>query len=123
MSNKHGQADNGLHARLAIDTYRDVKHTNLASHGLRRDTTAANAAPFTDLATLKAERDAAIADYVAALTAADDAYRAALRNLTNDSGNHAALRAGVVYDAARNAARAAMLADRAAAIAEQETPR
>ncbi len=78
---------------------------------------------MSDLETLRAERDAAIADYVAALAAADDAYRAALRNLTNDSGNYAALRVGVVYDAARNAAHASMLAARAAAIAEQETLR
>ena len=105
-----------------------------------------------DLETRIAERDAAIADYAAALTAADVAYRAALRNLTNDSGHYAATRAGVVLDAARDAARATiladraawlasegeyhevfsaayeaarttMLADRAAAIAEQETPR
>ena len=75
-----------------------------------------------DLKTRIAERDAAIADYAAALTAADAAYRAALRNLTNDSGHYAATRAGVVLDAARDAARATILADRAAAIAEQETP-
>ena len=78
---------------------------------------------MTDLETRIAERDAAIADYVAALAAADIAYRAALRNLTNDSGNHAALRAGVVYDAAYNAARAVLLAARAAAIAEQDNSR
>jgi hypothetical protein len=76
-----------------------------------------------DLETRIAERDAAIAAYAAALTAADVAYRAALRNLTGDSGHYAATRAGVVLDAARDAARATMLADRAAAIAEQETPR
>ena len=77
---------------------------------------------MTELEKLKAEQDAAIADYAAALTAADVAYRAALRNLTNDSGHYAATRAGVVLDAARDAARATILADRAAAIAEQETP-
>lgn len=75
-----------------------------------------------DLETRIAERDAAIADYAAALTAADVAYRAALRNLTNDSGHYAATRAGVVFEVARDAARATILADRAAAIAEQETP-
>ena len=78
---------------------------------------------MTDLETRIAERDAAITDYAAAITAADAAYRAALRNLTNDSGHYAATRAGVVLEAARDAARATRLADRAAAIAEQETPR
>jgi hypothetical protein len=75
-----------------------------------------------DLETRIAERDAAIADYAAALTAADVAYRAALRNLTNDSGHYAATRAGVVFEAGSVAARATILADRAAAIAEQENP-
>ena len=77
---------------------------------------------MTELELRRAEQDAAILDYEAALTAADAAYRAALRNLTNDSGHYAATRAGVVLDAARDAARATILADRAAAIAEQETP-
>jgi hypothetical protein len=77
---------------------------------------------MTDLETRRAERDTAIAAYAAALTAADVAYRAALRNLTSDTGSYAAKRADAAYTAAREAARATMLADRTAAIAEQETP-
>lgn len=74
---------------------------------------------MTDLETRIAERDAAIAAYAAALTAADVAYRAALRSLTTDSGHYAATRASVVYEAARDAARATMLADRAAWLASE----
>ena len=78
---------------------------------------------MTDLETRIAERDAAIADYAAALTAADVAYRAALRNLTGDSGHYASeVEYWMALEAARDAARATILADRAAAIAEQETP-